>query len=259
MRTRTIVDTIDNNKHYHNVVFFNSAGIDDSSYCFNFYINTKEPAKVASDTDLIGAGDDTIGVSGEYEETQVFLTNNNYLKLTLNKDNQLIYKENDFDLTIDLVKGSLSLVYDNDFNFTGKIASDDKIKIFDITSIPSGFQFFNTYLTDTIENKLYLYPCSKKVNATYVDGKEGVSQSIYQRLTLIQGELKHYMNAGRPLLNGKANKQMLDSYILNVARNMDDIISIKRFESEVINYTYKAKLVLNTNYGDIMLDEEQDL
>lgn len=106
-----------------------------------------------------------------------------------------------------------------------------------------------------------IYPKSIKTDngKSYANGKEGTSQSINQRLTLIQGELQHFMNQGFPLMNGNCNKYMLDSYIINVVSRHPDVTQILMLDSRVVNHNYEAKIIINTKYGELSLKEYQSL
>lgn len=93
----------------------------------------------------------------------------------------------------------------------------------------------------------------------YANGAEGVAQSLNQRLSLIQGELPHFKNLGFPLMQKKCNKQMLDSYVINVVNNHPDITQILNMSSSVINHEYKCSLIVNSKYGEIKVDEYQPI
>lgn len=92
---------------------------------------------------------------------------------------------------------------------------------------------------------------------SYADGLDGVSQSLNQRLSLIQGELYHFMNSGYPLLNNSCDKQMCDAYLINTILNHRDVISIKEMTSKVVNHNYIATIKVLTKYGDLTLNENQ--
>ena len=99
---------------------------------------------------------------------------------------------------------------------------------------------------------------AKKDNS-YADGTSGVIQSLTQRLELIQGELHYFMNAGFPITDKNCNKAMLDSYIVNVVSNHPDIKGIKSLSSSVENHKYSCKMNLETDYGDIEIEESQTI
>lgn len=92
---------------------------------------------------------------------------------------------------------------------------------------------------------------------SYADGLEGISQSLNQRLSLIQGELYHFMNSGFPLIDKSCNKQMCDAYLINTILNHRDVISIKELTSQIVNHNYNATIKVLTKYGDLTLYESQ--
>lgn len=98
-----------------------------------------------------------------------------------------------------------------------------------------------------------------KKDDSYADGINGVIQSLTQRLELIQGELHYFMNAGFPITDKNCNKAMLDSYVVNVVSNHPDIKGIKSLSSRIENHDYFCKMNLETDYGDIEIEESQTI
>lgn len=84
---------------------------------------------------------------------------------------------------------------------------------------------------------------------SYANGIDGVNQSLTQRLSLIKGELYHFMNAGFPILDKVTSKHVFDAHIINVVSHHKEVKSIDKIESKVINRTYSCKLYFTTNYG----------
>lgn len=107
---------------------------------------------------------------------------------------------------------------------------------------------FNTY---------FFYKSNKIDGNTYATGSEGVAQDLYQRLSLLQGELVHHINAGFPLMNGNCNKQMLDAYMIRTIGNTPDVQSIISLESKVVDRRYICSFVVNTPYGILTLSEKK--
>ena len=85
---------------------------------------------------------------------------------------------------------------------------------------------------------------------SYATGKEGVCQSIMQRLSLIQGELFHFINLGAPNFK-TTNKAMMDSYVIKTCLENKEVINIKSFNSVVKDNNYLCSIILNTNYGEV--------
>ena len=95
--------------------------------------------------------------------------------------------------------------------------------------------------------------------SSYADGIEGVNQSLIQRLSLIQGELPHFMNAGFPLFNKIAEKSAMDAYLIDVLTHYRDIINIEQINSEVENHVYSANIKIRTIYGDLNFVEKENI
>ena len=89
---------------------------------------------------------------------------------------------------------------------------------------------------------------------SHCDGLDAVCQSLTQRLSLIKGELYHFMNAGFPLLEKNATKQVLDAHIINVVSHHREVQSIDKIESKVLNRAYTCKLYFTTNYGSSYIE-----
>lgn len=86
-------------------------------------------------------------------------------------------------------------------------------------------------------------------DGSYADGIEGVCQSLTQRLTLIKGELVHFLNAGFPLLDKSAGKNQFDSYVLRTVSRHTDVESVSKIVSSVSNGKYTCNITISTNYG----------
>ncbi len=89
---------------------------------------------------------------------------------------------------------------------------------------------------------------------SHCDGLDGVCQSLTQRLSLIKGELYHFMNAGFPLLDKITSKQVLDAHIINVVSHHSEVSTIDKIESKLLNRTYSCKLYFTTNYGSSYIE-----
>lgn len=89
---------------------------------------------------------------------------------------------------------------------------------------------------------------------SHCDGLNAVCQSLTQRLSLIKGELYHFMNAGFPLLDKVTSKQVLDAHVINVVSHHSEVMSIDKIESKVLNRAYTCKLYFTTNYGSSYIE-----
>lgn len=147
-------------------------------------------------------------------------------------------------------------------SFFGSIGLNDTIKYYNNNT--NDFEDYNEsnkdyYSKDEKGNLIqYRGALKTKDGKSYCNGIEGVNQSLKQRLSLIQGELYHYINEGFPLVSKTCNKQMLDAYLVKVICNHREVKSIIKLTSTIENYSYKAQVKIATNYGDIDLIQEQD-
>ena len=89
---------------------------------------------------------------------------------------------------------------------------------------------------------------------SYANGIDGVNQSLMQRLSLIKGELYHFMNAGFPLTDKVYEKQVFDAHIINVLSHHSEVTSIDKIESKVLNRAYYCKVYFSTKYGSSYIE-----
>lgn len=98
-----------------------------------------------------------------------------------------------------------------------------------------------------------------KDKKSYADGIDGVNQSVMQRLSLIKGELYHFMNAGFPLTDKVYEKQVFDAHIINVLSHHSEVTSIDKIESKVLNRAYYCKVHFSTRYGSSYIEINRTL
>lgn len=121
-----------------------------------------------------------------------------------------------------------------------------------------------SYKYERDENgNLILYKAANKVEAdkdgkinSYINGRDAVSQSLTQRLSLLEGELYHYIRAGFPSFK-KANKNILDSYVVKVILNHPEVKSISSYQSRVENRIYYMNADIVTIYGELDFSKRQ--
>lgn len=95
-----------------------------------------------------------------------------------------------------------------------------------------------------------------KPTSSYADGVDGVCQSLMQRLTLLQGELKHFMKTGFPLLERNNSKQVLDAYLVKTILYHPDVTRMVTLDSKLEGHDYKAYVIADTKYGKIQFTED---
>lgn len=122
-------------------------------------------------------------------------------------------------------------------------------------------KFIYKYEHDS-DGNLVIYKSSNKDEGSrdgvsnYASGREAVSQSLIQRLSLIEGELYHYLTAGYPSFK-KANKNILDSYTVKVILNHPEVKSISSYQSRVENRIYYLSANIVTIYGELNFSKKQ--
>lgn len=94
---------------------------------------------------------------------------------------------------------------------------------------------------------------------SHADGIDGVNQSVMQRLSLIKGELYHFMNAGFPLTDKVSEKQVFDAHVISVLSHHSEITSIDKIESKVLNRAYYCKVYFSTKYGSSYIEVNKTL
>ena len=102
-----------------------------------------------------------------------------------------------------------------------------------------------------------------KINSDYNEGvilsynnkKEGIVDSLIQRLSVIQGELWYNTQAGIPLLEKQRSKGIIDSYIATTVMSHPDVLQITEFTSSIVNnHIYTCSLKCSTIYGEININ-----
>lgn len=110
--------------------------------------------------------------------------------------------------------------------------------------------------TDSEGKKRSVFTDDKK---SYSDGLDGVNQSLTQRLSLIKGELCHFMNAGFPLFDKVTSKHVFDAHIINVVSHHSEVKSIDKIESKILNRAYYCKIYFSTNYGSSYIEVNRNI
>ena len=96
----------------------------------------------------------------------------------------------------------------------------------------------------------------------YVSGKDAILSELYQKLLLIKGELTFDFPSfaqnemvGMPIFE-KLNQIELDLEIKKIINGISGVKSIKSYSSQKVkygdSYKYEAKMVLDTEEGDII-------
>lgn len=119
--------------------------------------------------------------------------------------------------------------------------------------------FFGVKGVTTDENGVKHSVFDNDEHKSHCDGIDAVNQSLIQRLSLIKGELYHYMNAGFPLLDKVTSKQVFDAHIINVVSHHSEVKSIDKIESKVLNRCYSCKLYFSTNYGSNYIEVNRNV
>lgn len=85
---------------------------------------------------------------------------------------------------------------------------------------------------------------------SYISGKEGVANSLEQRLSVIKGELWYNVNAGLPLFDKNKKRGVIDSYVVTTIMKHPEVDSIISFKSEMTSqHEYSCNLKILTIHG----------
>lgn len=93
----------------------------------------------------------------------------------------------------------------------------------------------------------------------YAMNQESVSQSLNQRLSVIRGELWYAINLGFPMSRSNLTKNIVDSYIINVISQHEDVMKILSFTSFVNKNNYVANVEILTRYGSVEFTQSRQI
>lgn len=88
----------------------------------------------------------------------------------------------------------------------------------------------------------------------YATEQEGVVNSVIQRLSVIQGELWWQMDYGIPLFSNVSSKAIMDSSIIDMTLEHEDVLEFIDFNSTLENHNYKCNFEVLTTYGNIIVN-----
>lgn len=94
---------------------------------------------------------------------------------------------------------------------------------------------------------------------SYATGIDGVAQSINQRLSLIQGELYHFINEGFPLLDKATDKVAMDAYLVKTVLHHPNVVKIINLQSKIVDHNYIAYINIETTAGNLNMTETQEI
>lgn len=118
-----------------------------------------------------------------------------------------------------------------------------------------------TDITFTISFKPYdkailVYDKSKKEQNSgfnFSDKQQAVSDSLTQRLSVIKTELWYNVTYGLPLYEKVKSKEVIDSNVLSIVDSHPDVVTVKSFQSKILNSKYSCDMQILTIYGDVNL------
>lgn len=88
----------------------------------------------------------------------------------------------------------------------------------------------------------------------YATEQEGVVNSLIQRLSVIQGELWWQMDYGIPLFSNVSSKAIMDSSIIDMTLEHEDVLEFIDFNSTLENHNYRCNFEVLTTYGNIIVN-----
>lgn len=89
----------------------------------------------------------------------------------------------------------------------------------------------------------------KNNHNSYSERQEGIKNSLIQRLSVIKNELWYNINYGLPLLDKIKNKAILDSVIINIINNHEEVKTIRKYKSFIVDHTYSFEVIIDTIYN----------
>ena len=84
--------------------------------------------------------------------------------------------------------------------------------------------------------------------------QNAVRDSLYQRLSVLKGELWYRVSYGIPLFDKVNSKTLIDSQIASIVTSHEDVIRIEKFESYLYNHKYTCNMQIVTVFGNLNLE-----
>lgn len=112
--------------------------------------------------------------------------------------------------------------------------------------------WFGSYGIDDNDNAKFVNPHDKHDN--FADKQQGVADSLTQRLSVIKKELWYNVSYGLPLFDKQKSKLAIDAFVGSTITSHPDVVSIKSFDSKVVDKKYTCNTVIITKYGEMTLN-----
>lgn len=97
------------------------------------------------------------------------------------------------------------------------------------------------------------------VQNSYATGIDGIAMSINQRLSLIQGELYHFINEGFPLTSKEVDKNAFDAYLIRTVLHHPNVLRVINLQSKIEDHNYIAYINIATTAGNLNMTEIQEV
>lgn len=88
---------------------------------------------------------------------------------------------------------------------------------------------------------------------SFVDKQTGTVSSLNQLLSVIKGELWYNVSYGLPLYDKISTKYQMDSNIINIINNHNEVKAIKSFNSSISGHSYNCEVVVDSIYGELKI------
>ena len=88
---------------------------------------------------------------------------------------------------------------------------------------------------------------------SFVYQQDAIVSDLTQKLSILKSELWYKVNYGLPIFEKVKSKSVIDANLLSIISSHPKVISISKFESQVINREYKCKVTIVSEYGQILL------
>lgn len=111
-------------------------------------------------------------------------------------------------------------------------------------------KFYNRY---TRSKKIGKDIVNEVITESYSKEQDAVRDSLFQRLSILKGELWYRITFGIPLFEKINSKTLIDTHVASVVTSNEDVIRIEKFESTLYNHKYTCNMVIISKFGNLNL------
>lgn len=90
----------------------------------------------------------------------------------------------------------------------------------------------------------------KDGSTSFATKQEVISTLLTQKLSVIRTELWNNIKFGLPLIDKVSSKEVIDSHVLEIVSNTQDVKRVLSFESSLSNlHSYSCSMIVESTYG----------